>query len=195
MFDLDVIQGQSSKSKYWPPAYQTSHWLNNPLLLLVWNRFYGNKASKKSFVDVIQDVSDGVSCKPRISDMIIFTIFSGFTGLITVPCSLRKCRFSSKCVFTGRSLECRCPVESDCSERAGPVCGFDGKTKKTYKSQCLMEVEGCSKSKNIKLVSFGPCGEYSRPWSLSDISKNLLVIYCKSCILIGYRTHYLSADR
>jgi hypothetical protein len=26
-------------------------------------------------------------------------------------------------------------------------------------------------------------------------STNLLVIYCKSCILIGYRTHYLSADR
>jgi hypothetical protein len=30
--------------------------------------------------------------------------------------------------------------------------------------------------------------------SYLTINKNLLVIYCKSCILIGYRTHYLSAD-
>jgi hypothetical protein len=32
-------------------------------------------------------------------------------------------------------------------------------------------------------------------FDVNDISKNLLVIYCKSCILIGHRTHYLSADR
>jgi hypothetical protein len=31
--------------------------------------------------------------------------------------------------------------------------------------------------------------------ALTEFSKNLLVIYCKSCILIGNRTHYLSADR